>query len=82
LIQAILLAVIVFGIRRVVGFNLLGMFLVAACTALLGGTVELLFQPNTFYRANGYAVLGVLVLLLVWPLVAWRLGSHGTLTAS
>ena len=73
LASAIFLGVAVFGIRRVVRFNLLGLFLVATCTALLGGASELLTQPDGFYRSNGYGILLAIVLLLAWPLVNWRL---------
>jgi hypothetical protein len=77
LASAILLAVVVFGFRRIVRFNLLGLFLVVACTALIAAAAELLTQPNAFYRMNGYGVgLGV-VLLLAWPLVTWRLRAQG-----
>jgi hypothetical protein len=63
-------------------FNILGCFLVAAGTSLLGGAGELLSQPDSFYRANGYAVLAVLVLLFAWPLTAWRMyGSANTVQA-
>jgi len=82
LFSAILLAVVVFGIRRVVRFNLLGLFLVAACTALLGAAGELVTQPDTFYRTNGYVILLALVLLLAWPLVTWRLRGQSTQSAS
>jgi len=45
---------------------------------LFGGASELLSQPDSFYRANGYAVLLVLVLIFAWPCVAWRMrGSVG-----
>jgi hypothetical protein len=56
-------------------FNILGGFLVVAFIALLRGAAELLGQPDSFYRANGYAVLLALVLLFAWPLAAWRLRS-------
>jgi membrane protease YdiL (CAAX protease family) len=69
LAQAILLAVVIFGIRSVVRFNLLALFLVAACTTLFAGASELLAQPDTFYRNNGYILLFALVMLLAWPLV-------------
>jgi hypothetical protein len=75
--SAIVLAMVVFGICRVVRFNLLGLFLVAACSALLSAAGGLVTQPNTFYRANGYGILLVVVLLLAWPLVSWRLGGQG-----
>ncbi len=74
---AILLAVIVLGIRRMVRFNLLGLFLIVACTTLLAAAAELVTQPNAFYRANGYGVLLAVVLLLGWPLVTWRLRATG-----
>ena len=75
LTQLILLGVVVFGVRYVLRFNILGCFLVVAGTSLLGGATELLSQPDSFYRTNGYAVLAMLVLLFAWPLVAWRLGD-------
>ena len=74
LARAILLAVLVIGVRRVMRFNLLGCFLVVAGTSLFGAAAELLAQPDRFYRSNGYAVLVALVALFAWPLVAWRLG--------
>jgi hypothetical protein len=75
LARLILLSVLVFGVRRVVRFNILGCFLVVAATSLLGGTSELVSQPDSFYRANGYAVLLALVLVFAWPFFAWRLGG-------
>jgi hypothetical protein len=73
LVRVVTLAVIVFGVRRIVRFNLLGCFLVVVGTSLLGGALPLLQQPEAFYRANGYLVLLALVLLLAWPFVAWRM---------
>jgi hypothetical protein len=72
LAKLILLAFVVFGIRRVVRFNLLGLFLVACCTTMLAGGLELLAQPDAFYRRQGYLVIAALVMLLAWPLLAWR----------
>ena len=54
-------------------FNILGCFLIIAGTSLFGGAAELLSQQDSFYRANGYAVLLVPVLLFAWPWVAWRM---------
>ena len=75
LARIILLGVLVFGVRRLMRFNILGCFLVVACTALVSGAAELLGQPDSFYRANGYAVLLAVVLLFAWPFAAWRMGS-------
>jgi membrane protease YdiL (CAAX protease family) len=77
LVKAILLAVMIFGIRRIMRFNILGCFLVLAGTSLLAGVAELLRQPDAFYRANGYALLLALFLLLAWPLVARRMHTKG-----
>ncbi|HEX4542112.1 MAG TPA: CPBP family intramembrane glutamic endopeptidase [Candidatus Acidoferrum sp.] len=74
LTSLILLGALVFGVRRVMRFNLLGCFLVVAGTSLFGDAVELLAQLNSFYRDNGYAVLLALCLLFTWPLAAWRFG--------
>jgi len=72
LTRAIVLAVIVFGVRRIMRFNILGCFLVVVGTFLLGDALPLLQQPEPFYRANGYIVLLVLIVLLAWPFTAWR----------
>jgi hypothetical protein len=68
----ILLSVLVFGVQRLMRFNILGCFLVVASTSLFSGAAELLGQPDSFYRANAFAVLLALVLLFAW-LAAWRL---------
>ena len=75
LARIILLGVLVFGVRRLMRFNILGCFLVVACTTLVSGAAELLGQPDSFYRVNGYAVLLAVVLLFAWPFAAWRMGS-------
>jgi len=69
-----------FGVQRLMRFNILGCFLVAASTALVSSAAELLGQPDSFYRANGYAVLLALVLLFAWPLAAWRLRTAASPT--
>jgi hypothetical protein len=79
--SALIMGVIVFGFRRVVRFNLLGCFLVAASLAMLGGAVELTSQPDGFYRSQGYLVVAALVILLAWPLVAWRMGAKQNASA-
>lgn len=73
LAQIIVLGIFVVGIRRIVRFNLLGCFLIAAGTRLLGAAAELLAQPNAFYRANGYALLLAMGLFFAWPFILWRL---------
>jgi len=76
LLNLILLAFVVFGMRRVVRFNVLGLFIIVAGTNLLGGAVQLSRQADGFYRFQAYVVLAVLALLLAWPLMAWRTGSR------
>ncbi len=73
LAAAIVLAVIVFAVRRVVRFNVLGYLLVVVCITLLGAAAQLLAQPDAFYRTNGYAVVLLILLLLAWPLSVWRM---------
>jgi membrane protease YdiL (CAAX protease family) len=73
LARALVLAVVVFGVRRVIRFNVLGYLLVAACLALMGAAAQLVQQPAAFYRTSGYAVVLLIVLLLAWPLAAWRM---------
>ena len=75
LAQLIFLAVVVFGIARVVRMNLLGYFLVLAIPSLILGAQELLSQPNGFYRQQGYLVLAALLALLSWPLTGWLTGA-------
>jgi hypothetical protein len=70
--KAILLAVVILGVRRIMRFNILGCFLVIAVTTLLSGVAELMDQPDPFYRTNGSAVLLAFLVLLVWPVAAWR----------
>ena len=66
----LLLGLVVYGITRVVRFNILGCFLVVAGTSLLAAAAKLVSQPDAFYRGNGYAVLLVLAGLLAWPLAS------------
>lgn len=71
----IVLGVMVVAVRRLLRFNVLGCFLVAACFSLLGAAAELLGQPDAFYRTNGYVALLLIGLLLAWPLFVWRMRS-------
>jgi membrane protease YdiL (CAAX protease family) len=70
---AILLAVVVFSVSRVIRFNVLGCLLIIACIALLGAATQLLGQPDAFYHTNGYAILLAMFVLLAWPLAVWRM---------
>jgi hypothetical protein len=58
------------SVKHIVRFNVLGYFLLAAMTALVPDAVELLAQPNAFFRANGYAVIAFAIALLAWPLMS------------
>jgi membrane protease YdiL (CAAX protease family) len=73
LAHLILLSVLTFGVCKLMRFNLFGCFLVVAGTSLLEGAAELLAQPDSFYRANGYVILLPLGLLFCWPLAVWRM---------
>jgi hypothetical protein len=57
--------------KHIVRFNVLGYFLLAAMTEFISGAVELLGQPNAYFRANGYAVIALAAALLTWPLLFW-----------
>jgi len=81
LAEAILLGVLVFAVRRVVRFNVLGCLLAVALLALLAVAAQLLRQPEAFYRANGYAVVVMMLLLLAWPFSVWR-GRASTAASS
>jgi membrane protease YdiL (CAAX protease family) len=74
IIGAVWIAVIDLAVRYVIRFNVLGYFLILAGIALLGGAGEMLGHPDYFYRANGYGILMVLLVLFGWPFVAWQRG--------
>jgi membrane protease YdiL (CAAX protease family) len=76
LTSVLILGVVVFGFRRVVRFNMLGLFLIAVGTASLGGALQLLQQPENFYRSQAYVVLVALAVLLVGPLVVGRMSRR------
>ena len=75
LFNAILLAFAIYGIRLVARFNLLGCFLLFLTVSLISVGSELLSQPDTYYRVQGYGVLFAVAVALALPLVAWRLNS-------
>ena len=70
-VRLLFLGVVWWGVTRVVRFNLLAYFLIAAAIALVSAASMLLRQPNPFFRANGYAVVAALLALLAWPVIAW-----------
>jgi hypothetical protein len=61
-----------YGVTRIVRFNVLGYFLLAAMLALIPTAIGLLQQPNPYFHANAYAVVAFAVGILAWPLVRWR----------
>jgi hypothetical protein len=67
-------------VKHIVQFNVLGYFLLAAMTALVPDAIELLAQPNAFFRANGYAVIAPALALLAWPLMLWLRNTTPTRT--
>jgi uncharacterized protein YjeT (DUF2065 family) len=71
-LELILLCVLWWGVAKLVRFNMLGYFLLLATMTAAQSAAELLAQPNSFLRANGAIVCIAGVLLLAWPLVAWR----------
>ncbi len=58
------------SVKHILRSNVLGYFLLAAMTALIPGVIELLKQPNAYFRTNGYAVIAFAVALLAWPLMS------------
>jgi membrane protease YdiL (CAAX protease family) len=69
--SAVLLLVVVFGVKKVVRLNLLGYFLVLTIPTLILGSAELLSQPDGFYKHQGTLCLVALIVLLAVPLSAW-----------
>ncbi len=61
-----------YGVTRIVRFNVLGYFLLAAMLALVPGAIDLLEQPNAYFHANGYAVVAFAIAMLGWPLTRWQ----------
>jgi hypothetical protein len=70
--RLLMIAVVWLGVTRVVRFNLMGYFLLSAMTVLVPAVVELLQQPNSYFHANGYALVAFAFALLIWPLLEWR----------
>ena len=68
------IAVIWWG-AKLARFNLLGYVLVIMLLSLAGGAQGLLNQPNAFYRANGWALVAAIGMLLCWFLGGWLKGA-------
>jgi hypothetical protein len=71
-VEMVLLGIVWLGVQKVVRFNLLACFMLAALPGLVVAAAELLQQPNTFFRANGWLAAAAAVALVAWPLVAMR----------
>ena len=70
LIEAVLLGIAWLAVQKIVRFNVLAYCLLAALPGLIAAGVELLQQPNTFFRVNGGIALAAAVVLIAWPLFA------------
>jgi len=77
-VLSVSVGVIGWGVARIVRFNLLGYFLTVALLSLGGSAVELVRQPNAFFKWNGYFALAFGMALLAWPLVTWLRGRNAT----
>jgi membrane protease YdiL (CAAX protease family) len=75
--QAIVLAVLVWGVARVMRFNVLGCFLALFLMSLAADAGEFVGQPDRFYRLNGYVMIGGLAIAVLVPLMAWRTSKQG-----
>ena len=71
-INYMVLAILWLGAAKLMRFNALAYFLLAATATLVPVAVQLLSQPSAFYRANGVATAILLAALLVWPLLVMR----------
>jgi membrane protease YdiL (CAAX protease family) len=71
----IMLGIVWWGVSKLVRFNMLGYFLFFATMTVTQSAVELLSQPNYSFHANGLLVAIAGILLLAWPIVAWRRAS-------
>jgi membrane protease YdiL (CAAX protease family) len=70
--ELIALGIIWWSVSKLVRFNMLGYFLLFAAMTAAQSAAELWAQPNSFFHANGAAVCIAALLLLGWPLAAWR----------
>jgi hypothetical protein len=70
------------GVSRIVRFNLLAYFLLAAAISFVSEGSSLFAQPDSYLHANGAAVFGACALLLLWPFLAWRRGTNSAASPS
>ena len=71
-VHLVVVWVLWYGVTRIVRFNVLGYFLLAAMLALIPTAIGLLQEPNAYFHANGYAVIAFAIATLAWPLVRWK----------
>jgi hypothetical protein len=60
------------AVKHVLRFNVLGYLLLAVMTELIPEGIDLITQPNVYFRGNAYAVIVFAAALVAWPLVSWR----------
>ncbi|MBZ5627459.1 MAG: CPBP family intramembrane metalloprotease [Acidobacteriia bacterium] len=75
-IRLVALVAIWVVVRRIVRFNAMAYFLIGGLLGLVSAAAVLLKQPNAFLRMNGWVAVGAAVVLVAWPLVAWRAASQ------
>ncbi len=68
----VLVTALWFGVTRIIRFNMLGYFLLAAMTALVPGVIQLIEQLNPYFHVNGYAVIAFAIAMFAWPFIFWR----------
>jgi hypothetical protein len=71
LFHLVVVAAVWLFVTRIVRFNVMGYFLLAAMISVVPVAVELLQQPNEYFRMNGYAAVAFVLLLASWPLRSW-----------
>ena len=71
-VHVVVVFVLWYGVTRIVRFNVLGYFLLAAMLALIPAAIGLLQQPNSYFHANGYAIIAFAMAILAWPLIRWQ----------
>ncbi len=72
----VLLWIVWSAVQRVVRFNVMAYFLMAALSGLSVVAAELVKQPAL--RVQGFVVIAAAIGLLAWPLAAWRKAASET----